>query len=253
MCNLINFNFNNSNVRTTIKSGEILFCLTDVNKCLNLTNSQNTLKRLNDKGVYQISTPTSSGEQNINFINEPNLYRVIFRSDKAEAKSFQNWVFEEVLPTLRKTGSYSLNNKDTYNYYTSDLISKDLTNLDIVRMDDNYNKERPCYWCPTICTCGHCGIAKHLQVDQKNSLNLHCIFEKMIRSEINKNYKQYDLLHKVIYDLVKTNRQIDWELGFNWDFLQRICDLAFIGYKAKYKYDTINNKPEEVKKRLCMA
>ena len=142
---------------------------------------------------------------------------------------------------------------DTYTYYTSDLISKDLTNLDIVRMDDNYNKERPCYWCPTICTCGHCGIAKHLQVDQKNSLNLHCIFEKMIRSEINKNYKQYDLLHKVIYDLVKTNRQIDWELGFNWDFLQRICDLAFIGYKAKYKYDTINNKPEEVKKRLCMA
>ena len=94
---------------------------------------------------------------------------------------------------------------------------------------------------------------KHLQVDQKNSLNLHCIFEKMIRSEIDKNYKQYDLLHKVIYDLVKTNRQIDWEVGFNWDFLERICDLAFIGYKAKYKYDTINNKPEEVKKRLCMA
>lgn len=142
---------------------------------------------------------------------------------------------------------------DTYNYYTSDLISKDLTNLDIVRMDGNYNKERPCYWCPTVCTCGHCGIAKHLQVDQKNSINLHCIFEKMIRSEIDKDYKQYDLLYKVIYDLVKTNRQIDWELGFNWDFLQRICDLAFIGYKAKYKYDTINNKPEEVKKRLCMA
>lgn len=142
---------------------------------------------------------------------------------------------------------------DTYTYYTSDSISKDLINLDIVRMDDNYNKERPCYWCPTVCTCGHCGIAKHLQVDQKNSINLHCIFEKMIRSEIDKDYKQYDLLYKVIYDLVKTNRQIDWELGFNWDFLQRICDLAFIGYKAKYKYDTINNKPEEVKKRLCMA
>ena len=47
---------------------------------------------------------------------------------------------------------------DTYTYYTSDLISKDLINLDIVRMDDSYNKERPCYWCPTICTCGHCGL-----------------------------------------------------------------------------------------------
>lgn len=253
MCKIVNFNFNNLEVRTAIKDKNILFCLVDVAKCLNISNPSNIIQRLDEAGLYLVEVSYDSGTKKLNFINEPNLYRVIFRSDKPEAKQFQNWVFEEVLPQLRKTGSYSLNNKDTYNYYTSDLISKDLTNLDIVRMDDSYNKERPCYWCPTVCTCGHCGIAKHLQVDQKNSLNLHCIFEKMIRSEIDKNYKQYDLLHKVIYDLVKTNRQIDWEVGFNWDFLERICDLAFIGYKAKYKYDTINNKPEEVKKRLCMA
>jgi prophage antirepressor-like protein len=41
-------------------------------------------------------------------INEPNLYRLIFRSNKKEAKAFQDWVFEEVLPAIRQTGSYSV-------------------------------------------------------------------------------------------------------------------------------------------------
>ncbi|HDJ2741175.1 TPA: hypothetical protein PP068_001534 [Salmonella bongori] len=45
-------------------------------------------------------------EQEAAFVNEPNLYRVIFRSNKPETKQFQDWVFSEVLPTIRKTGRY---------------------------------------------------------------------------------------------------------------------------------------------------
>ncbi|WP_342221943.1 BRO-N domain-containing protein [Candidatus Fukatsuia endosymbiont of Tuberolachnus salignus] len=45
-------------------------------------------------------------EQEATFIHEPNLYRVIFRSNKPGAKPFQNWVFNEVLPQIRKTGTY---------------------------------------------------------------------------------------------------------------------------------------------------
>ncbi len=52
-------------------------------------------------------TPTNGGIQKLKFINEPNLYRIIFRSNKTEALNFQNWVFAEVLPSIRKTGSYS--------------------------------------------------------------------------------------------------------------------------------------------------
>lgn len=246
--------YNNNQIRMMEKDGEYYWVAGDVCKVLNLNNITKALERVDKDDLTKSKVVDELGrKQNSYIINESGLYSLILTSEKDEAKTFKRWITKEVLPTLRKSGSYSLNNKDTYTYYTSDLISKDLNNLDIVRMDDNYNKERPCYWCPTICTCGHCGLPKHFQVDQKNSLNLHCIFEKVIRSEIDKNYKQYDLLHKVIYDLVKTNRQIDWEVGFNRDFLQRICDLAFIGYKAKYRYDNINNKPEEVKKRLCMA
>lgn len=45
--------------------------------------------------------------QEVTFISEPNLYRVIFRSNKVEAVKFQNWVFDDVLPTIRKTGNYN--------------------------------------------------------------------------------------------------------------------------------------------------
>ncbi|WP_279586531.1 BRO-N domain-containing protein, partial [Histophilus somni] len=66
---------------------------------------------LNEKGCNNIATLTKGGEQIITFINEPNLYRIIFKSRKAEAVEFQNWVFEEVLPQIRKTGKYQLKPK----------------------------------------------------------------------------------------------------------------------------------------------
>ena len=47
----------------------------------------------------------------LTFINEPNLYRCIFQSRKKEAEAFQDWVFEEVLPAIRKTGQFSLEEK----------------------------------------------------------------------------------------------------------------------------------------------
>lgn len=83
-----------------------LFCLADVCRVLGLNNSREVKRRLNEGGVIQIDTPTKSGIQPLTFINEPNLYRTIFRSDKPEAVLFQDWVCEEVLPSIRKTGGY---------------------------------------------------------------------------------------------------------------------------------------------------
>lgn len=62
-----------------------------------------------EAGVTKRYTPTTSGNQEITFINEPNLYRLIIKSRKPEAERFEAWVFEEVLPQIRKTGSYSQN------------------------------------------------------------------------------------------------------------------------------------------------
>lgn len=103
------FNFqSNHTVRIVLnEQGEPLFCLKDVCGVLAIQNHKDLLaKQLDKQGVEKIYLPTESGNQHITFINEPNLYRVIFRSNKAEARQFQDWVFNEVLPAIRKTGKY---------------------------------------------------------------------------------------------------------------------------------------------------
>lgn len=102
------FNFGTNEVRTAVKdNGDVYFCLKDIATVLGIQDTQTKNFNLDEKGVEKIPTPTKGGIQNITFVNEPNLYRVIFRSNKAEARQFQDWVFNEVLPTIRKTGSYN--------------------------------------------------------------------------------------------------------------------------------------------------
>ncbi|EEJ5470885.1 hypothetical protein AU693_003918 [Salmonella enterica subsp. diarizonae] len=94
-------------VRIQVIDNEPWFCLKDVCDILDIKNPRDMLaKQLDRGGVEKIYTPTISATQQISFINEPNLYRVIFRSNKSEARQFQDWVFNEVLPTIRKTGRY---------------------------------------------------------------------------------------------------------------------------------------------------
>lgn len=104
--NPLNFSYNNHNLRTEIIKTEPYFCLKDVCDILEIGNPSRVIERLDSKGVTQINLLSNGGKQKANFINEPNLYRVIFRSDKPEAKSFQDWVFDEVLPSIRKNGRY---------------------------------------------------------------------------------------------------------------------------------------------------
>lgn len=107
--NIIPFHFENTEVRVIHENEEVLFCLKDVCDVLNISNSRDlTSKQLDQKGVEKIYTLTARGKQELTFINEPNLYRVIFRSNKAKAKHFQDWVFNEVIPSIRKTGGYML-------------------------------------------------------------------------------------------------------------------------------------------------
>lgn len=93
-------------IRTAGTADNPMFCLADICKVLELQTGA-TKNRLDQKGVNLINTPTSSGEQQMIFINEKNLYRVIMRSDKPQAEPFQDWVCGEVLPSIRKHGMYA--------------------------------------------------------------------------------------------------------------------------------------------------
>ena len=101
------FNFNEYGVRVVLSNtNEPLFCLTDVCSVLSVSRTSRLLRELDSKGMADCHILTNGGTQKLKFINEPNLYRIIFRSNKKEALNFQNWVFAEVLPSIRKTGSY---------------------------------------------------------------------------------------------------------------------------------------------------
>ena len=94
-------------IRTITKDDEPMFCLADVCKALELTQPSKVKERLNPKGVNSIPTLTKGGEQKLLYINESNLYKTIFQSRKESAERFTEWVTSEVLPSIRKTGSYS--------------------------------------------------------------------------------------------------------------------------------------------------
>lgn len=103
--------FNNQEfgqIRTTMINNEPYFMLADVCRVLEIKNSRDTLTRLNKKGVVITDTLTNGGKQQATFINDSNLYKLAFTSRKKEAEKFTDWVTSEVLPAIRKTGSYSI-------------------------------------------------------------------------------------------------------------------------------------------------
>ena len=93
-------------MRTDLINDEPYFMLSDVCRVLEIGNSRQAKSRLNEKGVISNDILTKGGRQQADFINESNLYKLIFQSRKPQAEKFQHWVTSEVLPTIRKHGAY---------------------------------------------------------------------------------------------------------------------------------------------------
>ena len=94
-------------LRTAERGGETWFCLADICRPLGLEAKQ-VRRRVKEDGVVIINHTDSIGRpQQMLFVNEGNLYRAIFQSKKPEAERFTDWVTEEVLPSIRKTGGYT--------------------------------------------------------------------------------------------------------------------------------------------------
>lgn len=94
-------------IRAVEIEGEPWFCLADICEPLGLRATR-CRERLKQEGVRTMDTPTKSGIQGMLWVSEGNLYRAIFQSKKPESEAFTDWVTEEVLPALRKHGTYSL-------------------------------------------------------------------------------------------------------------------------------------------------
>ena len=92
-------------IRMTEIDGKPYFVATDVAAALGYVTPRDAVLR-HCKGVVKRDTPTSSGVQSMSYINEGDLYRLIMKSKLPSAEKFESWVMDEVLPQIRKTGSY---------------------------------------------------------------------------------------------------------------------------------------------------
>lgn len=104
---LIPFAYGERLVRTTDRNGTPWFVLADICAVFEIALPHRAAASLDEdeKGRHIMTTP--GGPQEMTIVNEAGLYRIIFKSRKKEARAFQRFIFHEVIPAIRRTGSYS--------------------------------------------------------------------------------------------------------------------------------------------------
>ena len=112
------------NIRTLKgANGDVLFCGADIAKALGYSNPSKALTdHCRKEGITKRYTPTNSGVQHMPFISEGNVYRLIARSKLPSAEKFERWVFDEILPSIRRHGAYM----------TDDILAKTIENPDFL-------------------------------------------------------------------------------------------------------------------------
>lgn len=116
--------FEGHNVEIFEWEGKVLFNPKHVAECLDIKNVNDNIRKMNEKQVIKL-TNSKIGETDFrklhntgeNFLTESGVYKLIFKSHKEEAEKFQDWVTDEVLPTIRKTGGYVNNDELFINTY----------------------------------------------------------------------------------------------------------------------------------------
>lgn len=109
MTDLIPFDYQGGHqIRVVMIEGEPWFVLADLARILGYRDAANAARLLRSSELRTHSMSTNAGQRGVTICNEPGLYRLIMRSNRPEAEPFQDWVTGEVLPSIRKTGGYTV-------------------------------------------------------------------------------------------------------------------------------------------------
>lgn len=117
----------NVRLQKDLKTDSIYFVADDICKLLGYKNTPDTIAKHCTQEIKKDYFETSEGPRAFSMIAEGDLYRLIFRSQKEEAKAFEKWVVEEVLPEIRKTQKYKVSRKLSYSPSTTATL-EDSTN-----------------------------------------------------------------------------------------------------------------------------
>lgn len=119
-------------------------------QCAKIVGHENPARAIRKfcKGVTKMVTPTTGGSQEVNYIPEGDLYRLIISSKLPNAERFERWVFDEILPTIHKTGGYVSNDELFINTYLpyADENTKNLFRLQlntITQLNHKIEQDKP--------------------------------------------------------------------------------------------------------------
>ena len=106
------FDYKSNKVRTVEQDGRVWFVAKDVCDILGIVNARDAIKPLDDDEKADVGISDGSQKRHYNVISESGVYELILRSNKPEAKNFARWVRKEVLPSIMRTGKYSVEQGD---------------------------------------------------------------------------------------------------------------------------------------------
>ena len=186
-------------IRTVTINSEPYFCMMDVCKSLDIKNVSDAKTRLKNDGVAISEVIDALGrKQKANFVNESNLYKLIFHSRKESAERFTDWVTSEILPSIRKHGIYA----------TDNVIDSILNNPDFgIELLTKLKEER----------------AARLKAEQKNAILTH-VNKTYTMTEIAKelNLKSAVELNKILSDM-----KIQYKVNGTWVLYSEYSNLGY--------------------------
>lgn len=115
-------------IRVIMKENEPWFVANDACRILAIANPRDALNRLDNDERDVVLTDTLGGKQELNVVNEPGLYTLVLGSRKPEAKNFKRWLTHEVIPSIRKTGTYSTDGEKSKNQFKKEEVEAKLNN-----------------------------------------------------------------------------------------------------------------------------
>ena len=134
----LSFSLEDFQLRAFIEEGEPKFVATDVATALGYQSAKDMTRLLDDDEKGRHIVPTLGGQQEVLVLTEAGLYSAILKSRRPEAKRFKRWVTHDVLPSIRKTGGYSIKKQvppDRQKRLCRSLI------LDISRCEDKFGRD----------------------------------------------------------------------------------------------------------------
>ncbi|MDU4652905.1 phage antirepressor [Sneathia sanguinegens] len=216
------FKYEDKEVRTQIINNDIWFCLKDVCDILEIGHVTDTKNRLKKDGVGTTEVIDKLGrKQQATFINESNLYKVIFQSRKANAERFTEWVTSEVLPTIRKHGAYM----------TPEVIEKTLTNPDfIIGLATELKKAQT----------RNVFLENEVKILQPKAKYTDEVLNSPNVVAITQIAKDYGMsavkMNKLLNDL-----GIQYKLRNQWLLVQKYSDKGYVKSKTQEYFDTNGN------------